>query len=36
MGHFLGRESLDKEGAESFVLAVGGRLRFEEESGLFR
>jgi len=34
MGHFVRREPLHKEGAESFVLAVGGRLGFEEESGL--
>ena len=32
-GHLLGREPLGKIGAEGFVLAVGGRLRFEEESG---
>ena len=35
-GHFLGREPLDKEGAQGFVLAVGGRLGFEEESSLVR
>ncbi len=35
-GHLLGRKSLDKEGAEGFVLAVRGRLGFEEESSLGR
>jgi hypothetical protein len=35
-GDFLGMEAFDEESAKGFVLAVGGRLGFEEESGLGR
>jgi hypothetical protein len=35
-GDLLGGQALNKEGAEGFVLAVGGRLGFEEESSLGR
>ena len=29
---FLAAQTLDEKGAESFVLSVGGILRFEEET----
>ena len=35
-GDLLGREAFEEEGAQGLVLAVGGRLGFEEESGLRR
>ena len=33
-GGLLGREALDKEGAESLVLAVGRGSGFEKEAGV--